>query len=86
MLIINFFLSIFAIAAAIFIKKAGVKEEITFAGEEPEKKFSKHKIKTENGIELSVPTDIYKDKNAIEFINNPDGTISILITNVKIKK
>ena len=30
--------------------------------------------------------DIYKDKNAIEFINNPDGTISILITNVKIKK
>ena len=68
------------------VKKAGVKEEITFAGEEPEKKFSKHKIKTENGIELSVPTDIYKDKNAIEFINNPDGTISILITNVKIKK
>ena len=68
------------------VKKAGVKEEITFVGEEPEKKFSKHKIKTENGIELSVPTDIYKDKNAIEFINNPDGTISILITNVKIKK
>ena len=68
------------------VKKAGVKEEITFAGEEPEKKFSKHKIKTENGIELSVPTDIYKDKNAIEFINTPDGTISILITNVKIKK
>ncbi len=68
------------------VKKAGVKEEITFVGEEPEKKFSKHKIKTDNGIELSIPTDIYKDKNAIEFINNPDGTISILITNVKMKK
>lgn len=68
------------------VKKAGVKEEITFAGEEPEKKFSKHKIKTDNGIELSIPTDIYKDKNAIEFINNPDGTISILITNVKMKR
>ena len=47
--------------------------------------FSKHKIKTDNGIELSVPTDVYKNKDAIEFINNPDGTISILITNVKIK-
>lgn len=68
------------------VKKAGVKEEITFAGEEPEKKFSKHKIKTDNGIELSIPTDIYKDKNAVEFINNPDGTISILITNVKMKR
>ena len=67
------------------VKKAGVKEEIVFIGEEPEKKFSKHKLKTDNGIELSVPTEIYKDKNAIEFINNPDGTISILITNVKIK-
>ena len=44
-----------------------------------------HKIKTDNGIELTVPTDVYKDKDAIEFINNPDGTISILITNVKIK-
>lgn len=67
------------------VKKAGVREEIVFTGEEPEKKFSKHKIKTDNGIELSVPTDVYKNKNAIEFINNPDGTISILITNVKIK-
>lgn len=67
------------------VKKAGVKEEIVLTGEEPEKKFSKHKIKTDNGIELSVPTDVYKNKDAIEFINNPDGTISILITNVKIK-
>ena len=67
------------------VKKAGVKEEIILTGEEPEKKFSKHKIKTDNGIELSVPTDVYKNKDAIEFINNPDGTISILITNVKIK-
>ena len=67
------------------VKKAGVKEEIVLLGEEPEKKFSKHKIKTDNGIELTVPTDVYKNKEAIEFINNPDGTISILITNVKIK-
>lgn len=67
------------------VKKAGVKEEIVLTGEEPEKKFSKHKLKTDNGIELNIPTDIYKNKDAIEFINNPDGTISILITNVKIK-
>lgn len=67
------------------VKKLGVKEEIILTGEEPEKKFSKHKIKTDNGIELSVPTDVYKNRDAIEFINNPDGTISILITNVKIK-
>jgi hypothetical protein len=30
-----------------------------------------------------VPTDIFKDKELIEFINNPDGTISVMIKNVE---
>ena len=64
------------------VQKAGVKPTITFYNEEPEKKFSKHKIKTDNGIELSFPIEIYKNKDMLEFINNPDGTVSILIKNV----
>ena len=64
------------------VAKAGVKPTITLYNEEPEKKFSKHKIKTDNGIELSFPIEIYKDKNLLEFINNPDGTVSILIKNI----
>lgn len=64
------------------VKKAGVRPRIEFSGEEPEKKYNKYKIKTDSGIELSLPMEIYKEKEAVEFINNPDGTVSILIRNV----
>jgi len=39
-------------------------------------------LKTDTGIEISIPLDQYRDGNAVEFINNPDGTVSILIKNV----
>lgn len=64
------------------VKQAGVAETIEFSGESPERKFSKHKIKTDNGIELTMPMDVYKNKDIIEFTNNPDGTISILLKNI----
>lgn len=64
------------------VKEAGVPEKISFVGEAPEKKFSKHKIKTDNGIEISMPMEVYKNKDLIEFYNNPDGTISIILKNI----
>jgi len=36
----------------------------------------------DNGIALDVPVEIYRDKDIIEFVNNPDGTISIMIKNI----
>ncbi|WP_430609624.1 nucleoid-associated protein [Enterococcus sp. DIV0876] len=71
------------------------KEEVTEKGfidqapmlrdvrEISEKKFGKQKLKLSNGIELIVPLDVYRDPNLIEFINNPDGTISVTIKNVE---
>jgi len=70
------------------------KEEVTegFVDQAPmlrdvreisEKKFGKQKLKLSNGIELIVPLDVYRDPNLIEFINNPDGTISVTIKNVE---
>ncbi|MCZ1331056.1 nucleoid-associated protein, partial [Enterococcus faecium] len=35
-----------------------------------------------NGIELIVPVDVYRNPDLIEFVNNPDGTISVMIKNV----
>ncbi|EQC77498.1 hypothetical protein HSIEG1_505 [Enterococcus sp. HSIEG1] len=32
---------------------------------------------------MIVPLDVYRDPNLIEFINNPDGTISVTIKNVE---
>ncbi|QIL46662.1 nucleoid-associated protein [Vagococcus coleopterorum] len=47
-----------------------------------EKKYSKQKLKLTNGIEMFIPVEVYQDKDLIEFINNPDGTISVMIKNV----
>lgn len=41
-----------------------------------------HKIKTDTGIEIIVPSDFFNNPEYIEFISNEDGTISISIKNV----
>lgn len=64
------------------LAKAGVKQKIFVKGENPERRFSKHKIKTDNGIELTLPMELYRNKDVVEFINNPDGTVSIMIKNI----
>ena len=64
------------------VEKAGVSNVVDLEGKAPEKKLSIHKLKMNNGISLDIPVDIYRDKDIIEFVNNPDGTISILIKNI----
>ncbi len=64
------------------VKSSGVSDEIHFSEENPQKSFKKQKIKIENGIELNIPMEIYNNRDIIEFINNSDGTISIVIKNV----
>ena len=41
-----------------------------------------HKIKTDTGIELTVPSDFFNNTDYIEFVSNENGTISINIKNV----
>lgn len=53
------------------------------ARENIEKKYGKQKLKLSNGIELTVPVTVYRNPDLIEFINNPDGTISVSIKNVE---
>ncbi|HBR02808.1 MAG TPA: nucleoid-associated protein [Ruminiclostridium sp.] len=64
------------------IKKAGLPPKIQISSQKPEKQFARQKIKTDNGIELSIPMELYRDKSAIEFITNTDGTTSLVIKNV----
>ena len=65
------------------IEQTKFSEEIPSNIPKYEKKYSKQKFKLTNGIELSIPSDIFKDKDLVEFINNPDGTISVMIKNVE---
>jgi len=65
------------------IFKAGIQEPYVEVPEKViEKKFRVQKIKTDTGVEINFPPDYYENTDKIEFINNPDGTISIIIKNV----
>ena len=64
------------------LKYAGVKETIGFEKSNPEKSYSKQKIRTDSGIEINIPMELYRNKDTVEFVNNPNGTISIIIKQI----
>lgn len=66
------------------VERVGLQERIIPIDSEKiiEKNFRKQKIKTDIGVEISLPVEYYGNRDKIEFINNPDGTISILIKNI----
>lgn len=58
-------------------------DELTLS-EKFQRKFQKQAIRTQSGVEIRIPTEIYSNADEVEFINNPDGTVSLLIKNIKI--
>lgn len=46
------------------------------------KRLEKQSVKATGGIEIKIPAELYRDPNAVEFINNPDGTVSLLVKNI----
>ena len=46
------------------------------------KKFERQFIKTDTGIEISIPMEQYNNSDVVEFITNADGSVSVLIKNV----
>ena len=46
------------------------------------KKFERQFIKTDTGIEISIPMEQYNNADVLEFITNSDGSISVLIKNI----
>ncbi len=66
------------------IAKRGLTEKVIPVNENLEKKVQKtQKLITDNGIEIKIPVSYLTESNNVEFINNPDGTISILLKNIK---
>lgn len=59
-----------------------IPESIPMERSFAEKTGKSHKIKTDTGIEITFPADYFENNDLIEFINNPNGTISIEIKNI----
>lgn len=65
------------------LHKSGIRESsVAVAHEQLGRKIRNQKIKTDTGIEIDFPSSYVNDKDKIEFVNNIDGTISIVIKNV----
>jgi hypothetical protein len=65
------------------IQKAGLNEmTVTVPDKLAERKYKTLKIKTDTGVEISFPPSHYNNTDKMEFINNADGTISIIIKNI----
>jgi len=58
-----------------------VKEEVLPQSESTTKRFQKQVLVTDTGIEIKIPMEQYAEDN-VEFITNPDGTLSLHIKNI----
>ena len=60
-----------------------VKEEVLPQSENTVRKFQSQHLFTDTGIEIKIPMEQYKNPRSVEFITNPDGTVSVLIKNIE---
>lgn len=58
-------------------RAAGLPETVEVAQEYALQRTKHHKLKTDTGIELRIPLEYFQNSEYVEFINNPDGTLSI---------
>ena len=64
------------------LDKLGVPKEIEVEYVKATKASRMHKIKTDKGIEISIPVDYMNSTEFVEFFNQPDGTIAIQLKNI----
>ena len=65
------------------ISKKGLQEpKVKLEEKTINRSFTKQKIKTDNGIEIHIPMELYNNPSNMEFITNPDGKISIVLKNI----
>lgn len=64
------------------IEEAGLANKVKIERDFALKKTKVHKIKTDTGIEISIPVDYFQNPKYVEFVNNSDGTLSINLKGV----
>ncbi len=68
-----------------YIEKAAVVEtpaEVVTVTPSRIRRMESRSIKSQSGIEVKIPSELLSSIEDVEFINDPDGSVSILIKNV----
>ena len=58
------------------------QKRLTVSSSPYDSKLKKQKLVTDSGIQITLPIDFVTDSNHVEFITNPDGSMSILLKNI----
>lgn len=66
------------------IDKKGLVDKTIEVNENLSKKIPKfQKLVMDNGIEIKIPIEYLSGSEKIEFLNNPDGTLSVLLKDIR---
>lgn len=65
------------------IKKSGISECLMVENVKPSKKEKTQKIKTDNGIEITIPVDFMNEREFVEFVTESDGRLTIQLKNIQ---
>ena len=60
-----------------------MKEPVPVDKEATLKKMRKHRLSTDTGIELSIPTEFFENTEFVEFFKEEDGSMSITLKNIQ---
>jgi len=65
------------------LEKKGLQEPVVQLEEKTiTRTFEKQRVKTEHGIEIKIPVELYYDPNVMEFVTGHNGKVSILLKNI----
>ncbi len=65
------------------LEKKGLEEpKVQLEEKTISRSFVKQRVKTDNGIEIKIPMELYNDPSIMEFVTGPDGKISIILKNI----
>ena len=65
------------------MENAGFREPVVVDKEATLKKMRKHKLSTDTGIELVIPTEFFENTEFVEFCKDDDGFMSITLKNIQ---
>lgn len=66
------------------VEKKGLTDKTIEVNENLIKKIpTTQKLVMDNGIEIKVPIEYLNGSDTVEFLNNPDGTLSVILKNIR---
>jgi len=64
--------------------EAGLPHEVKLPAAYARKQFNVQRFKSGNGVEIKIPADLFEDPDSVQFVTNPDGTVSITLKNLQL--